>query len=179
MSVWYNKTIMASKQVTLYNYSLWNRLLSGFIKLNKCNIHRAAGEVNIGFERLINQMATYSKVNDCFISWKCVIVIYLQIHCHTNKISQFWSVCLWLSRKTNVKCNLIGKKSGFFHHLCLCLARVISLSGYLPGSIFSREGDIASTQNLLISIKAIICKLNYSHVITIIINLRNVEKTTL
>jgi hypothetical protein len=42
---------------------------------------------------------------------------------------------------------------------------VISLSGYLPGSIFSREGDIASAQNLLISFKPIICKLNYSHVI--------------
>jgi hypothetical protein len=108
---------------------------------------------------LISQIATYSKVNDCFISWKCFIVIYLQIH--TNKISRFWSVCLWLSRKTNVKCNFIGKKSGFFHHLCLCLARVISLSGHLPGSIFSREGDIASTQNLLISFKPIICKLNY------------------
>jgi hypothetical protein len=37
--------------------------------------------------------------------------------------------------------------------------------GHLPGYIFSREGDIASTQNLLISLKPIICKLNYSHVI--------------
>jgi hypothetical protein len=46
---------------------------------------------------------------------------------------------------------------------------MISLSGHLPGSIFSREGDIASTQNLLISFKPIICKLNYSHVIIIII----------
>ena len=46
-----------------------------------------------------------------------------------------------------------------------CLARVISLSGYLTGSIFIREGDIASTQNLLISFTSIICKLNYSHVI--------------
>ena len=41
-------------------------------------------------------------------------------------------------------------------NLLLCLARVISLSGHLPGSIFSREGDIASTQNLLISFKPII-----------------------
>jgi hypothetical protein len=49
-----------------------------------------------------------SKVNDCFISWKCLIVIYLQIHRHTNTRSQFWSVCLWFSRKTNVKHNLIG-----------------------------------------------------------------------
>jgi hypothetical protein len=47
---------------------------------------------------------------------------------------------------------------------------VISLSGYLPGSIFSREGDIASAQNLLISFKPIICKLNYSHVIKYNIN---------
>jgi len=69
-------------------------LLSGFINLKKCNIHRAAGEVNIRFQRLINQIATYSKVNDCFISWKYVIVIYLQIHHHTNRISQFWTVCL-------------------------------------------------------------------------------------
>jgi len=50
----------------------------------------------------------------------------------------------------------------------LCLARVISLSGHLPRSIFSREGDIASTQSLLINFKPIICKLNYSHVIIVI-----------
>ena len=56
-------------------------------------------------------------------------------------------------------------KVQFFPHLCLCLARVISLSGHLPRSIFSREGDITDTQNLLISFKPIICKLNYSHVI--------------
>jgi len=31
--------------------------------------------------------------------------------------------------------------------------------------LFSQGGDIASTQNLLISFKPIICKLNYSHVI--------------
>ena len=55
-------------------------------------------------------------------------------------------------------------KVRFFPNLFLCLARVISLSGPLPGSIFSREGDIASTQNLLLSFKPIICKLNYSHV---------------
>jgi hypothetical protein len=57
---------------------------------------------------LINEIATYYKVNYSFISWKCFIVIYLQIHRHTNKISQFWSVCLWFSRKTNVKRYLIG-----------------------------------------------------------------------
>ena len=125
---------------------------------------------------MINQIATYYKVNDCFISWKCLIVIYLQIHRHNNKISQLWS-----SRKTNVKHHLIGywttkkriwyeSKSPIFPHLVLYLSRVISLSGHLPGSIFSREGDIASTQNLLISFMPIICKLNYSHVITTIIN---------
>ena len=38
---------------------------------------------------MTNQIETYSKVNDCFISWKCFIVIYLQIHRHTNKISHF------------------------------------------------------------------------------------------
>ena len=54
-------------------------------------------------------------------------------------------------------------------HLFLCLARVISLSEHLPGSIFSREGDIASTQNLLMSFKPIICKLYYSNVIKKII----------
>ena len=43
--------------------------------------------------RLINQIATYFKVNDCFILWKCLIVFYLQLHRHTNKISQCWSVC--------------------------------------------------------------------------------------
>ena len=52
-------------------------------------------------------------------------------------------------------------------HLLLCLARVISLSGHLPGSIFSQEVDIASTQNFFISFQPIICKLNYSHVINI------------
>jgi hypothetical protein len=42
----------------------------------------------------------------------------------------------------------------------------MSLSGHLSGSIFSREGDIASAQNLsIISFKPIKCKLNYSHVI--------------
>jgi len=51
-------------------------LLSGFINLKKCNSHRAAGEVNIRLQRLINQIAAYSKVSDCFISWKCFIVIY-------------------------------------------------------------------------------------------------------
>ena len=51
-----------------------------------------------------------------------------------------------------------------FPNLFVCLARVISLSRHLPGSNFSREGDIASTQNLLLSFKPIICKLNYSHV---------------
>ena len=42
---------------------------------------------------------------------------------------------------------------------------VISLSGHLSGSISSHEGDIVSTQNLLISFKPITCKLNYSHTI--------------
>jgi hypothetical protein len=32
------------------------------------------------FKGLINQLATYSKVNDCFISLTCLIVIYLLIH---------------------------------------------------------------------------------------------------
>ena len=95
-------------QDRLYNSWLWNRLLSVFINLRKCNIHRAAGEVNIRFWRLISQIATYSKVNDCFISWKCFIFIYLQIHHHTNKMSQFWGVCLSFSRKTSVNRNLIG-----------------------------------------------------------------------
>jgi hypothetical protein len=41
-------------------------------------------------------------------AYQNVIFTEPQIHCHTNIISQFWSVCLWLSRKTNVKHNLIG-----------------------------------------------------------------------
>ena len=61
-------------------------------------------------------------------------------------------------------------KSPVSPHLFLYLARVISLSGHLSGSIFTREGDIASTQNLLISFKQIILKLKYSHVILIMIN---------
>ena len=48
----------------------------------------------------------------------------------------------------------------FSPHLFLYLARVISLSGHLPGSIFSQEVDIESTQNLIISFKPIICNLN-------------------
>jgi hypothetical protein len=125
---------------------------------------------------LTNQIAIYSKVNDCFISWRCFIVIYLQIHRHTNKISQFWSICLWFNRKQMLNAiSLVIKqrknefdriaKVRFFPDLFLYLARVISLSRHLPGSILSREGDIASNQNLLISFKPIICKLNYSHVI--------------
>ena len=109
-------------------------------------------------------------------SWKWFIVIYVQLYCHTNKISQFWSICLWFSRKTNANRNLIGywttkeriwydSKSPVFPHLSLYLARVISLSGHLPGSIFCKEGDIASTQNLLICFKPIIYKLSYSHAI--------------
>ena len=48
---------------------------------------------------------------------------------------------------------------------------MISLSEHLPGSIFSQEGDITSTQNLLISFKPIICKLNNSHVINFVSDL--------
>ena len=44
----------------------------------KSNIHRAAFEVNVHFLRLINQIATYSEVNNCFNSWKCFIVITVQ-----------------------------------------------------------------------------------------------------
>ena len=68
---------------------------------------------------------------------------------YPKKISQIWSVCLWFSRKINVKRNLIGywkmkdliwwdSKSPFFPHPNLCLARVISLSRHLPGSICCR-----------------------------------------
>ena len=42
-------SILLFPNAVLYNYWLWNRLLSGFINLKKCNIHRAAGEVNIRF----------------------------------------------------------------------------------------------------------------------------------
>ena len=55
-------------------------------------------------------------------------------------------------------------KVRFFPNLFLYLASVISLSGHLSGSIFSREDDIASTQKLLANFKPIICKLNYSHI---------------
>jgi hypothetical protein len=124
---------------------------------------------------LIHQVATYSKVNDCFISLKSFIVIYLHIHCHTKKYGNFEAfVYDSAKKKPNVKRNLIGYEQRKnecdaianvgFPHLFLYLAGVISLSGYLPGSI-SREGDIASTQNLLFSFKPIICKLTYSHVI--------------
>ena len=89
------------------------------INLKKCNIHRAAGEVIIRFLRLINKIATFSKVNDCFISWKCFTVIYLQIHRHTNKISWFWSVCLWLSRKhmLNAISLVIEQRKNEFHRI--------------------------------------------------------------
>ena len=53
--------------------------------------------------------------------------------------------------------------------------RVISLSKHLLESIFSREDDITSTQNLLISFKPIICKLNYSHVIIWFTNVNPVQ----
>ena len=61
----------------------------------------------------------------------------------------------------------------FFPHHFLYLARVISLIGHQPGSIFSHEGDIASTQNLFISFKPIIFKLCYSHVIMDIIECKD------
>ena len=61
----------------IYNYWLWNRLLSEFINLKK--------------------------MNDCFISWKC-------FYCYLLTTSwSFWAfICLWFSRKTNAKHNLIG-----------------------------------------------------------------------
>ena len=62
--------------------------------------------------------------------------------------------------------------TGTYENIFLYLTRVISLSGHLPGSIFSRDGDMASTQNLLISFKPIIYKLNYSHVIRTFIHPR-------
>jgi hypothetical protein len=52
-----------------------------------------------------------------------------------------------------------------FHVFLSCFPHMFLFSGHLPGSIFSRDGDMANTQNLLISFKPIICKLNYSHVI--------------
>jgi hypothetical protein len=58
----------------LYNYWLWNRLLSGFINLKKSNIHWAAGEVNIRFQRLINQIATYSRIYDCSYQFRSFVV---------------------------------------------------------------------------------------------------------
>ena len=125
---------------------------------------------------MINQTANYSKVNDCFISWKCFIVIYLQIHLYTNKISQFGAFVYDSAEKQmlNTISLVIEKRKNefdriakvrFFSHLFVCLVTGMSLSEHLPGSIFSREGDIASSQNLLISFKPIIYKLNYSHVI--------------
>ena len=57
---------------------------------------------------------------------------------------------------------------------------MISLSGHLPGSMFSREGDITSTQNLLISFKPIMCKLNYSHaIIDIIVSKEKMYKSSI
>ena len=118
---------------------------------------------------MINQIATYSNVNDCFISWKCFIVDLL-----TTSLS-FWvlvydsaekqmlnAISLVIEQRKN-EFDKIAKVR-FSPHLFLGLARVISLSRHLSGSIYSRGIDITSTQNLLISFKPIKCKLNYSHV---------------
>ena len=123
---------------------------------------------------MIDHIATYSKVNDCFIFiffltiyyyfffFLTMIVLFHEnvLLLSTNNFIVILSVCLWFSRKTNVKRKLIGywitkeriwldSKSLDFPH----------------ASIHSRGVDITTTQNLLISFKPIICKLNYSHVI--------------
>jgi hypothetical protein len=52
-----------------------------------------------------------------------------------------------------------------YSHLFLYLAGWYHFPDICQDLFFSREGDIASTQNLLFSFKPIICKLTYSHVI--------------
>ena len=46
----------------------------------------------------------------------------------------------------------------------------IAKGWFSPSIVIPCEGDIASTKNLLVSIKPIICKLNYSHVIKLFIS---------
>ena len=109
--------------VNIIQLWLWNRLLSGFINLK-----------NVIFTKPIpKSMIGLFHENVLLLSNNNFIVIL--------------SVCLWFSRKTNVKRDLIeywttkeqiweDSKSPVFPHLFLCLAGVISLSGHLPGSIF-------------------------------------------
>ena len=120
---------------------------------------------------MINQIATYSKVNNCFISWRCFIVIYLQIHRQPIKYRNIGAfVYDWTENQIlNAMSLAIEQRKNEFDRIAKVRFTLIyfytSLSGHLPGSIFSREGDIASTKNLLISFKPIICKLKYTHVI--------------
>ena len=126
---------------------------------------------------MINQIETYSKVNVSFYFMKMFWLlstykfIIIQIKYRNFEVFVYDSaekqtlntISLVIEKRKNEFDRIA--KSPVFPHLFVCLERVISLSEHLPGSIFSREGDIASSQNFLISFKPIIYKLNYSHVI--------------
>jgi hypothetical protein len=93
----------------------------------------------------------------------------------TNSSSYRWNiVILWFSRKTNGKCYLIGYWKNVFDMIVKVWFFPIyfyALRGWhhFPNTcqdlFLGGEGDIASTQNLLISFQPIICKLDYSHII--------------
>jgi hypothetical protein len=89
---------------------------------------------------------------------------------HSGEIQMLKAISLVIKQRKKKYYRI--EKNLVFPNLFLCLVRMISLSGHLSRSIFRRWVDIASTQNLLISFKPIICKLNYSRVI-ISINLTN------
>ena len=76
----------------VYNYWLWNRLLSGFINLKKCNIHRATGEYT--FLKVDKPDSNLFQSQWLFYFMKMFVCYLLTNSSSTNKISQFWSVCL-------------------------------------------------------------------------------------
>ena len=150
-------------------------MLSEFINLKKCNIHRATGDVNIRFKGWSTRKKPIPKSiivvfneNILLFSTCKFIVIPIKYHncgafTYDSAGQQMLSAISLVIEQRKNELDRIAKVG--FPHLFVWLARVILLSEHLPGFNFSREGDIARTQNLLISYKSSMCKLNYSHVI--------------
>ena len=132
--------------------------ISGFINLKKkCNIHRAAvGEYTF--------LKVYKPDGNLFQSqWLFYfmtmfyynLLFYFMTMFYYNLLttsSSFWAFVY--DSAENAITLVIGQWKNEFDikstspPQLLCLARVISLSRHRSGSIFSREGEITSTQNL-------------------------------
>jgi hypothetical protein len=115
-----------------------------FINLKKCNLEYA-------------YLKVHKPVSNLFQS-QWLLYFMKMFYCY---LLRFWGAWLWLSRTTNVKRNLIcywttkeriwqDSNTFVFPLLFLYLAKVISLFGHLPGSIFSHDSDIASSHTQLV-----------------------------